>query len=94
VISVAALAFIAYLVARLQPGQWGMLLALALIAGGAIGNFIDRLQLGWVVDFIDIRMGRARWPTFNVADVAITIGVLIVLIDMMIGALPRRKSRD
>ena len=53
--------------------------ALALILGGAIGNWIDRLRFGWVVDFIDFRI----WPVFNVADSAITIGVCLYFMMMM-----------
>jgi signal peptidase II len=51
------------------------LVSLALVLGGAIGNAIDRLRLGQVVDFFDFYIGTAHWPTFNVADSAICIGV-------------------
>lgn len=51
------------------------LLSLSLILGGALGNVIDRLRLGYVVDFIDLRV----WPVFNIADSAITIGVSLLL---------------
>lgn len=53
--------------------------ALSLIAGGAIGNLIDRLRYGEVVDFLDFHLGRYHWPAFNVADSAITVGVLLSL---------------
>lgn len=52
-----------------------------LIAGGALGNVIDRLYLGAVVDFLDFHAGGYHWPAFNIADSAITIGVAILLID-------------
>jgi len=51
-------------------------LAAALIAGGAIGNAIDRLRFGQVVDFIDVHYGEWHWPAFNLADAAITIGAI------------------
>ena len=51
-------------------------LALALILGGAIGNLIDRVSAGEVVDFIEVGFGRWHWPVFNVADSAVTIGVV------------------
>jgi signal peptidase II len=51
---------------------------LGCILGGAIGNLVDRARLGWVVDFIDIGVGSVRWPVFNVADSAVTLGVLIL----------------
>ncbi len=59
--------------------------ALALILGGALGNLWDRLALGHVVDFIDIYYGRAHWPAFNIADAAITLGVLMLVIDALLG---------
>lgn len=54
-------------------------IALALILGGASGNIIDRLRLGYVVDFLDFRV----WPVFNVADSAITIGALLLLVSLL-----------
>jgi len=59
--------------------------AYALIAGGAVGNAMDRLNpmRQTVVDFLDFHIGRAHWPSFNVADTAIVLGVALILIDMM-----------
>lgn len=54
--------------------------ALALIAGGAIGNVIDRVRLGAVIDFLDIYVAGYHWPAFNVADSAITVGVALFLL--------------
>ncbi|HEX5030169.1 MAG TPA: signal peptidase II [Candidatus Eisenbacteria bacterium] len=51
---------------------------LGCILGGAIGNLIDRARLGWVVDFIDVGVDTVRWPVFNVADSAVTLGVLFL----------------
>ncbi|MCD5383843.1 signal peptidase II [candidate division WOR-3 bacterium] len=53
---------------------------LSLILGGALGNFIDRIRIGAVVDFIDIGVGRLRWPIFNVADSCITVGMIILIV--------------
>lgn len=53
--------------------------ALALILGGAIGNLCDRIRLGYVVDFIDAHIGTYHWPTFNIADSGITIGIVVLL---------------
>lgn len=53
---------------------------LGLILGGAVGNLVDRLRLGGVIDFIDVHVGGWHWPAFNVADSAITLGVVAVLI--------------
>lgn len=60
-----------------------LLIALSLVLGGATGNFIDRIRLGEVVDFLDVYSGRYHWPAFNLADVAIVVGVGILLVDMM-----------
>jgi signal peptidase II len=59
--------------------------ALSLIVGGAIGNVVDRLHYGHVVDFIDFHVGDWHWPVFNVADSAITIGVVLLLISYALG---------
>jgi signal peptidase II len=53
--------------------------ALALVLGGALGNVIDRLRFGAVVDFLDFHLGGWHWPAFNVADSAITVGVILLL---------------
>lgn len=60
--------------------------ALALIVGGAIGNLIDRIRFGAVADFIDFHIGAWHFPTFNVADSAITIGAILFLIDALSNA--------
>lgn len=74
----AVLAYIAYL-----PCKGAAPVGLGLILGGAIGNLIDRARLGYVVDFLDLYWRNHHWPTFNVADVGITVGVVLLLIDMV-----------
>ncbi|HEX4648089.1 MAG TPA: signal peptidase II [Steroidobacteraceae bacterium] len=67
---------------RLRAAAQGLLAcALAFIVGGALGNMIDRLTLGRVVDFIHVHWGAAYFPAFNVADSAITVGAAVLLID-------------
>ena len=63
--------------------------AIGLIIGGAVGNVIDRLRLGAVVDFLDFHLGAVHWPAFNLADSAICIGVAAMLLD---GLLLRREA--
>ena len=75
----AVLAYIAYL-----PCSGSAPVGLGLILGGATGNLIDRMRLGYVVDFLDLYWRGHHWPTFNVADVGITVGVVLLLIDMVI----------
>jgi signal peptidase II len=55
--------------------------ALSLIVGGIVGNLIDRVRLGHVVDFLDFHVGRHHWPAFNVADAAICVGVALYILD-------------
>ena len=64
---------------------------LALILGGAIGNVIDRLRLGHVIDFIDVHWGAAHFPAFNVADAAISVGAACVILDSLLEY--RREKR-
>ena len=58
-------------------------LGLACIMGGAIGNLIDRARLGYVIDFVDVYWGTHHWPAFNVADSAITVGVTLLVLDVL-----------
>ncbi len=67
---------------RTPAGRRRPLMALALVLGGAVGNLVDRLRLGYVVDFLDAYLGTAHWPAFNLADSAICIGVCLLLLDM------------
>lgn len=74
-VTVAALALIGYLFAR-NPTRPGMWVATGLLAGGALGNLIDRIRADQVTDYIDI----GSWPPFNLADVAITGGVVLIVL--------------
>lgn len=88
VVSLAALAFIFSMYRRTTPGQGLMRMALSLVAGGALGNFLDRLMRGYVIDFIDWHWRNQpgmRWPTFNVADAAICVGVGLLMLDSLRG---------
>lgn len=69
---------------RSARGQRVLSVGLTCILGGALGNLIDRVRLGYVVDFIDWYYGDWHWPTFNVADIAISVGVGLLLVDMII----------
>ncbi len=94
VISILALAFIPYLYVKTPSDQRLMLYGLPFILGGAIGNLIDRLVTRYVIDFIEwyIRIGGQdrHWPTFNIADAAIVIGIGLMILQMA----PRRKKAD
>ncbi len=62
-------------------------LGIAFLTGGAIGNLIDRLRWGMVVDFLDFYIGRLHWPAFNIADMAICIGLGLILWDLIRGSI-------
>jgi signal peptidase II len=79
VVSVLAIGFIFVMLKRLRASETGLITALALILGGAIGNLIDRLIHGEVIDFLDVYWSEYHWPAFNVADSCITVGVAITL---------------
>ena len=78
-VSLLAMGVILWMVFRLPQDQKLELFALSLIFGGALGNVIDRARLGEVIDFIDVYYRTYHWPAFNVADSAITIGVILLV---------------
>jgi len=78
VVSILAIAVVLYLYTREAYRGLPQRILLGCILGGAIGNLVDRIRLGWVVDFIDVGLGTARWPVFNVADSAVTVGVILL----------------
>ena len=80
VLGIAAAVFIVWLLAR-HGGQRLFGWALALILGGAVGNVIDRMLHGYVVDFLQVHWGGAYFPSFNVADSAITVGAVLLILD-------------
>lgn len=106
IVSVAAIVFIVSLYRKLQKGQTALKWGLPLVLGGALGNLVDRIRYGYVVDFIDIygnlpewvaslgmKPGLRHWPTFNVADISICVGVALMAIDMFTSRHPE-PSKD
>ena len=77
-------------IARVANGQRWVAAALALILGGALGNLWDRMALGYVVDFLDVYYQTYHWPAFNVADSAITIGAVLLLLENFFPKKPAR----
>jgi signal peptidase II len=70
-----------------------MRLALPLVLGGAIGNLVDRLRLGYVVDFILMHWkDKFYWPTYNVADIAITVGIVLMIYEFIFGKNPSTRE--
>ena len=79
---------------RLPRKEWMTGLGLGLILGGAVGNVVDRIRLGYVVDFIDVHFAGWHYPAFNIADSAITCGVILLLLDALIVGLRQRKANE
>lgn len=75
--------FIVSWLRKLKPHQILQYVALALILGGAIGNLIDRAIYGHVIDFLDVYFDNHHWPAFNIADSAITVGAILLIIDTL-----------
>ena len=80
-VAVIAVVGITIMAMRTAPGERGKRVAYALIAGGALGNLVDRVRDGAVTDFVRWRFHEHRWPIFNVADAALLIGVAVLLLD-------------
>jgi signal peptidase II len=93
-LSVVALGAIATYAARLPSTSRLPQTALALVMGGAIGNLIDRVSLGCVIDFVDVFWARHHWPAFNVADSAITVGVTLLVLDMLRSPEPQARPAE
>ncbi|HYR03015.1 MAG TPA: signal peptidase II [Syntrophobacteria bacterium] len=85
VVSVVAMGVVLWLLWRLRPEQKVEAVALSLIFGGAVGNVIDRIRFGKVIDYIDAFYRSYHWPAFNVADAAISVGVFLLFWCLILG---------
>ena len=88
-VTLAAILLILHYLRVSRIEETSLVSALALILSGAVGNLIDRVRFGEVVDFLDVYLGSYHWPAFNVADSAITVGVAILIMVLIM----RRKER-
>ena len=82
-VTAAALGFMFVLAKTTRPSEKVVFWALGLISGGAIGNAIDRLLYGEVVDFLDFYLGDLHWPAFNIADIAICVGAGLMVLSIL-----------
>lgn len=85
VIALAVSSGLVWWLRQLPRTDTWLAIALALVLGGALGNVWDRVYLGYVVDFIDVYYGSHHWPAFNVADSAISVGAVMLLLDALRG---------
>lgn len=99
VVTLVAIVMIAGYYRKLKPGQALLQWALSLVMGGATGNLADRVLRGYVIDFIDWHLGDhlwqrpgVHWPTFNVADAAISVGVGLIALDSILAWRAQRKA--
>lgn len=88
-ISLVAVGFILSLYRKTTLEQKALTWGLPLVLGGALGNLVDRIRYGHVIDFIEVHLGSYQWPTFNIADIAIVAGVGLMAVDMFT---PRRRK--
>ncbi|MBN1850917.1 MAG: signal peptidase II [Deltaproteobacteria bacterium] len=91
--SIGAIILLLYWSFHLKDRDWKITLGLSLILGGAVGNMIDRLRLKEVIDFLDVSIGTYHWPSFNVADSAITLGAFWLAINLFKAQGAGRKAR-
>ena len=91
-VNVIALTVIAVAQRRIDKNDRLYTVALALIAGGAAGNLTDRIRFAYVIDFLDVYIGSAHWPAFNIADAAINVGVALFLLNSLMLE-PRREKK-
>jgi signal peptidase II len=82
--SFCALAMVAYYFVKTPPSEKWMKIALSLILGGALGNLVDRVFRGYVIDFLELYIKDFHWPTFNIADSCITIGAFLLIIVFLV----------
>lgn len=86
------LAIAVYWARELAWERVGVNLFTALVAGGAVGNLIDRLRHGYVIDFVDADLGFMRWPAFNIADAAISTAMVLMVWMMLVGYPVQRQA--
>ena len=94
-LAIVALFVLGSMVRSTRPGDRFRLLALALVCGGAAGNLVDRIRSArGVVDFVDIGVGDWRWPTFNVADSAITVGAIALAVTLWQEGRAQQRTKE
>lgn len=92
IVSVLALGMVAYFYRSLRAQSWWLHLVLGVILGGTLGNFIDRLRQGYVTDWASFGFGNLRFPTFNVADSSIVVGIGVLVLYLLLTNPDRKEA--
>ncbi len=94
-LAIVALFVLRAMVRSARPGDRFRLMSLALVCAGAVGNVIDRIRSPrGVVDFVDVGIGSTRWPTFNVADSAITVGAIALAVSLWLEGRAQERAKE
>ncbi|MDQ2853478.1 MAG: signal peptidase II [Chloroflexota bacterium] len=92
-VSILSMGMVAYFHRSLRARPWWVHLVIGLVLGGTLGNFIDRLRLGYVTDWLSVGIGDLRWPTFNVADSSIVVGIGTLVLYLLVTNPDRQEAR-
>lgn len=92
VVSVLSIGMVAYFYRSLRDRSPWLHLVLGIVLGGTLGNFTDRLRQGYVTDWLSIGIGDTRWPTFNVADSSVVVGIGILVLYLFLTSPDRREA--
>jgi signal peptidase II len=92
VIAFLAIPILIYLNATFERPMWLTRVCLGMLLGGAVGNLVDRLRYGHVIDFVDVGIGTLRWPAFNVADSSFVVGIFILAIYLILNDRPTEET--
>jgi signal peptidase II len=92
IVSVLSIGMVAYFHRSLRDRSSWLHVVLGIVLGGTLGNFIDRLRQGYVTDWLSIGIGDTRWPTFNVADSSVVIGIGILVVYLFLTSPDRREA--
>lgn len=92
VVSVLSIGMVAYFHRSLRDRPPWLHVVLGIVLGGTLGNFIDRLRQGYVTDWLSVGIGDARWPTFNVADSSVVVGIGILVAYLLLNNPDRREA--
>lgn len=92
VVSILSIGMVAYFHRSLRAQALWLHLVLGTILGGTLGNFIDRLRQGYVTDWLSVGIGDTRWPTFNVADSSVVVGIGILVVYLFLTSPDRREA--